>query len=71
MSSPILHNSEINKIVYQPCSIDLKRYQDWLFIKTGLHFKTSDEFWDWTQSNSEDYLKSVEQFQTSKPNPYL
>ncbi|TAE41246.1 MAG: acetoacetate--CoA ligase [Runella slithyformis] len=62
MIQPIL-----NKSLWTPPRLfaensNLKKYQNWLFVKKGLYFKTYQDLWDWSVTDLEDFWESIWQF---------
>ena len=41
---------------------NLKKYQNWLFVKKGLYFKTYQDLWDWSVTDLDDFWESIWQF---------
>ncbi len=45
---------------------NLKKFQNWLFVKKGLYFKNYHDLWDWSVTDLEDFWESVWQFSDVK-----
>ncbi|MCP1384513.1 acetoacetate--CoA ligase [Runella salmonicolor] len=41
---------------------NLKKFQNWLFVKKGLYFKNYHDLWDWSVTDLDDFWESVWQF---------
>lgn len=41
---------------------NLKKFQNWLFVKKGLYFKNYHDLWDWSVTDPDDFWESVWQF---------
>ncbi|MFN4147697.1 MAG: acetoacetate--CoA ligase [Runella sp.] len=41
---------------------NLKKFQDWLFVKKGLYFRNYQDLWDWSTTDLEDFWEAVWQF---------
>jgi AMP-binding enzyme len=49
---------------------NLKQYLNWLFVKHGLHFKTYQDLWEWSVTDSEDFMESLWLFGDIKSHSY-
>lgn len=45
---------------------NLKKFQNWLFVKKGLYFKNYHDLWDWSVTDLEDFWESIWQFNDVK-----
>ncbi len=41
---------------------NLKKFQNWLFVKKGLYFRDYHDLWDWSVTDLEDFWESIWQF---------
>lgn len=41
---------------------NLKKFQNWLFVKKGLYFRDYYDLWDWSVTDLEDFWESIWQF---------
>jgi len=45
---------------------NLKKFQNWLFVKKGLYFRDYHDLWDWSVTDLEDFWESIWQFNDVK-----
>jgi acetoacetyl-CoA synthetase len=62
MNQPVLNQSLRASTRPLGQNSNLKNYQNWLFVKKGLYFKTTQELWDWSSTDPEDFWESIWQF---------